>query len=496
MQDFLQQIYQVIAAYVPNLLGALAILILGWIAALIIAAISRGVMRRTSLGTKLAEGMSKEGEKPVPVERYFSKTIFYILMLFVLIAFFQALGLTIITEPLNNLLNQLFIYAPRFFGAALLLVAAWVLATVLRFVITKLLTSLKIDERLLDKTEEEKGIELTSTIANSVYWLIFLLFLPAVLNSLQMKGLLEPVQAMLDKILIFLPNIFTAGLILLIGWFLAKIIRKIVSNLLAAVGVNTLSDKVGLVTVLGKEKLSDLLGLIVYVLILIPVILIALDALMLEAITTPVSNMLTLILEALPLIFAAVLIISISYVIAKLVSKLVSSLLAGVGFDNFVVKLGVMKESKEEEHKASDVVGYIILVAILFIAIIEAFEVLGFTLVSELVTEFTVFAGNVILGLIIFGLGLFLSNIVSNKILTKETAQLKLMAMISRVAILFVAGAMALQQMGVGADIINIAFGLILGTIAIAVAVAFGVGGRDIAATHLQKWTKELEGKE
>ncbi|MCJ7773338.1 MAG: mechanosensitive ion channel, partial [Desulfobacterales bacterium] len=200
-------------------------------------------------------------------------------------------------------------------------------------------------------------------------------------------------------------------------------------------------------------------------------------------------------LEALPSIFAAFLIISVSYVIAKLVAKLVSSLLAGAGFDKFAVNLGVMKESKKDGSKASDIVGYITLLAILFAAGIEALDVLGFTLVSEIVAKFTVFAGNVLLGLVIFGLGLFLSNVVSNKILTKETAQLKLFSLISRVAILFIAGSIALEQMGVGEKIIILAFGLILGAIAISVAVAFGIGGRDIASKFLQKWTKDLEAK-
>lgn len=496
MGEFFKQILQTIGAYVPNLLGALAILIIGWIGALIISSISRNLISRTSLGKKLPNWLSTEEEKPIPVEHYISKAIFYLLMLFVLIAFFQALKLTLITEPLNNLLNEIFIYAPRFFGAALLLLVAWILATVLKFIVIRLLTTIKLDERFSGKIEEEKPIALSSTIANSVYWLIFLLFLPAVLNSLQMQGLLEPIRSMLDKILLFLPNIFTAGLILVIGWFLAKIIRKIVSSLLEALGVNTLSDKVGLEAFLGKAKLSDLLGLILYILILIPILLITLDALKLEAITTPVSNMLNLILKALPSIFAALLIISISYVIAKLVSKLVSSLLAGIGFDKFIGNLGVMKESKEDDHKASDIVGYLTLIAILFIAVIEAFGVLGFTQISEIVARFTVFSGNILLGLIIFGLGLFLSNIVSNKILTKQTAQLKLTSLITRVAILFIAGAMALQQMGIGSEIVTIAFGLILGAIAIAVAVAFGIGGRDIASKHLLEWSKKLETKE
>lgn len=488
MEEYLQPILGVISEYVPNLLAALAILVVGWIAAIIISAIARGIIRRTSMSKKLSEWITSEGEKPVAAERYFGKVVFYILMLFVVIAFFQALGLTVITEPLNNMLNELFVYAPRFLGAALLLVTAWILAKILKFVITKVLTAVKLDQRFADKSEKGKSVELTSIIANSVYWLIFLLFLPAILSSLQMVGLLGPVQAMLDEILQFLPNIFTAIVVLLMGWFVANIIRKVVSNLLAAIGINSLSDKVGLGTLMGKSKLSDLLGLIVYVLVFIPVLLIAMDALKLEAITLPVTNMLNVILESLPLIFAAFLIIAISYVVAKLVSKLIGNLLAGLKFDDLMEKLGIMDKKAKEANKASEAVGYIVLVAILAMAVIEAFQMLGFGLVSEIVTAFTVFAGNVVLGLIIFGLGLFLSNIVATKILTKETSQLKLMATIARVAILFIAGAMALQQMGVGAEIINMAFGLILGAIAIAVAIAFGIGGRDAAAKQIEKW--------
>lgn len=496
MQDFLQQIYQLIATYVPNLLGAVIILVVGWIAALIISAVVKGVIKRTSLGEKLSKLLSGDEESSIPIDKYVSKSVFYIIMLFVLIAFFQALGLTIITEPLNNLLNELFAFAPNFFGAAILVVTAWALATILRFLVTRVLTSLKLDERISDKSEEEeeKNVNLTSTVANAIYWLVFLLFLPAILSSLQMDGLLEPVQSMLDKILSFIPNLVTAGVILLIGFFVAKIIRNIVSNLLAAVGLNNLGDKIGLNSVLGKDsKLSDLIGMIVYVLILVPIIITSLEALGLEAVTVPISNMLSLMLETIPLIFTAAIIIIVSYVIGKLVAKLVSGLLAGMGFDKLIVNLGIMQETEEEGKRASDLVGTLIMVGIIFIAVIEAFEVLGFQLLSEIAAEFTLFAGNIIVGLIIFGLGLFLSNLIANKILTKETTQLKFLSLIARIAILFIVGSMALQHMGVGEEIINLAFGLILGAIAIAVAVAFGIGGRDIAASKLQQWIKKLE---
>jgi hypothetical protein len=48
--------------------------------------------------------------------------------------------------------------------------------------------------------------------------------------------------------------------------------------------------------------------------------------------------------------------------------------------------------------------------------------------------------------------------------------------------------AMALQQMGIAPNIVNLAFGLLLGAIAVAVAIAFGLGGRDVAANQLQNW--------
>jgi len=64
------------------------------------------------------------------------------------------------------------------------------------------------------------------------------------------------------------------------------------------------------------------------------------------------------------------------------------------------------------------------------------------------------------------------------------------LAQAARVAILVFVGAMALQQMGVATDIVVLAFGLVLGAIAVAVALAFGLGGRDVAAEQIRQWLK------
>ena len=496
MQNYLNQIMETISTYVPNLLAALAVLLLGWLVALIIAAVVKGLIQRTTAKTKLSkwvEGEEKSGK--TTLDRYISKGIFYLIMLFVLVAFFQTLGLTIITEPLNNLLNQVFVYTPQLIGAFALLLVAWIIAASLRLIITKALTAAKVDERLGTTMELKETSEwsLTKALANAAYWLVFLLFLPPVLTALAIEGPLGPVQSMLTKILDFLPNIFTAAVVLLLGWFVAKFIQSIVSNLFNAIGTDQFSERVGLKNVLGKQKLSGVLGMIVYVLVLIPIIISALEALSLEMITQPATNMLNMIMSALPALFAAALIIVVSYIIGKLVANLVSNLLANLGFDGLWIKLGLAKEEVIEKKSASDFIGYLVLVGIMFFAAIEALDMLNFNNVATIFTGFINFAGQVILGLIIFTIGLFLANLVSNKVKESKSQHANIFAMLTKVAILVLVGSMALQQMGFGEEIVLLAFGLFFGAVAIAAAIAFGIGGRDLAAKKLESWNSTFD---
>jgi hypothetical protein len=182
MQVVLDQITQLVGGYIPNLIAALAILVIGWLVALILSALVRGALRRTTLDNRLARWIvGEEAAEGIEVERQIARGVYYLIMLFVLIAFFQTLGLTIITEPLNRLLVQVFQYAPRLLGAGLLLLIAWIVASALRLVISRVLTAAKIDERLGGEAglEEEKRVPLAQTLGNAVYWLVFLLFLPA-----------------------------------------------------------------------------------------------------------------------------------------------------------------------------------------------------------------------------------------------------------------------------------------------------------------------------
>jgi len=138
------------------------------------------------------------------------------------------------------------------------------------------------------------------------------------------------------------------------------------------------------------------------------------------------------------------------------------------------------------------VAGSLTLAAIMLFAAIEAAGLLEFTQLQVLLTQFVELAGRILLGLAIFGVGLYVANLAARVIASSTVANARLLATIARVAILVLVGAMALRQMGLANEIINLAFGLTLGALAAAAAIAFGIGARDVAGRQVEEWTRAL----
>ena len=132
----------------------------------------------------------------------------------------------------------------------------------------------------------------------------------------------------------------------------------------------------------------------------------------------------------------------------------------------------------------------------MLLAIMETAQVLGFSLLADLSAKFTVFAAQILLGVIIFGLGVYFANWAHRAIVGGGMVNAALLATSARIAILVLSAAMALREMGIANDIINLAFGLLLGAVAVAVALAFGLGGREVAEQHLSQWSECLKNKE
>jgi hypothetical protein len=475
-----------------NLGQAVLILVVGWFAAFLVSHGIQLILSQTGLDNKIGKMVGPEGKGIPRLDQLVGKTIYYLVLVFVLIAFFAKLGMDMITEPLVRFLVQVTEYLPRLLAPAVLLIVAWIVASILKVVITKALEQFRFDQRFGEQIDldSRSKVNLTKTLADVVYWLVFLLFLPAILDALALKGLLEPIQGMVDKVLSFVPSIFAAGLIFLVGWFLARIVQKIVTGILMAAGADHLSERVGLDSVLGKMRLSGLIGLLVYILILIPVIISGLNALHLDAVTSPASDMLNTILSSIPGLFAAAFLLVIAYVVGKTVAGLISNFLTGVGFDKFIDKLGVAPEGSKAAKTPSEIVGYLVIVAIMIFGSIEALNLVNFHTLASLLSQFLVFFGNILLGLVIIGVGIYLANLVSKKVFSSGAHHANWLALASKVAITTLAVAMALPQMGLPAQMIQLTFGCILGAIAIACAISFGIGGRDAAKKAVDEWVK------
>jgi hypothetical protein len=486
MNEILEQIVAAVSQYAPRVLAALAVLVVGWLIALAISAGVRSVLRRTGLNDRLPRWLASSDTNDAAAG--LAKFTFYILMLFVLVATFQVLGLTMVTEPLNSLLNQLFAYAPQILGGAALLIVALLLATGVRSLLSRVLVGADVDGRLGRGagTALKDGHPIARSLAETAYWLILLLFLPAILGALGMRGLLAPVEGMIASLVGFLPNLLAATVIFAVGWFVARIVQRVVSGLLAAAGTDGLATKTGLDE---SVRISHLMGGVVYALILIPVAVAALNALQLDAVTAPASRMLEMILGALPQIFAAALILGLSHVVGKLVAGLVTNVLSGIGFDRLPAAMGIVPAAKVSSGP-SRWLGAAVHVAIMLFAVAEAAGQLNFTAVSDLSARFLVFVGQIGMGLIILVGGMLLANVAAGAVRGTGRPQSATLATVARIAVLVLTGAMALREMGFAEDIVNLTFGLLLGAVAVAAALAFGIGGRDTAAQQLSHWRK------
>lgn len=506
----LQGIGEQIVLYTPRLLGAAAILVIGWILAAVVATAIRKVLNRTNIDNRIASGIT--GREDVPqVEQLISGLVFWSIILLTAVAVLQALGLEVASRPLNNFVDQLVGFLPKLVGAAILLGVAWLIATVVKIVTVRGLQILRLDERLNQETQDAttgiSQLSLSETIGNALYWFIFLLFLVPVLDTLSLREALQPVKALITEILSILPNILAATLIGAVGWFIANIIRRVVTNLLHATGIDHLGSRFGISPNTGVQPLSNILGTLVYILILIPVAIAALNALKIEAISVPAIAMLQQILNTLPAIFTALAILIIGYFLGRFISDLVTSILTSLGFNNIFAVLGLPSPRQTAVYTEagapvstptrtpSEIVGIIAFVGIMLFATVAAVNILNIAALTALISGILIIFGRILAGLVVFGIGLFLANLAFSIIASSESSQARILGQVARIAIITLVSAMALRQIGVASDIVNLAFGLLLGAIAVAIALAFGLGGRDIAREQVREWLDSFKSK-
>ncbi|MGY0505040.1 mechanosensitive ion channel [Luteimonas sp. e5] len=523
-----------LGTYLPHLLGGLAILLIGWLVALALSAGTRRGLNALGLNRRLngaTAGTTNVEGRDFNYEKLAARLVFWFVLLLALLGMFSVFNVDGVYGPLSVLVATILEYLPRILLALALAALAWIVATVVRSLVNRALDATRLDEKLSEGAEMPP---VSASMGNVAYWLVLLLFLPAIVGVLRIEGLMGPLTEMTTTVVGMLPNIFVAVVIGVLGWVIAKVVRGLVVNLLSATGVDRFAA--------GSEgtrdlKLSQLGGTLAFIAVFVPALIAALDALHISAISAPLTHMLDIMVSSVPAILAATAILLLAWYIGRFVASLITRLLNSLGLDRLPERLGLghafaapapttpaalpgtttasdgpapsvvvaadpttspdLPAVSRATTSLSGFIGKLALFFIMLFATVEAADLLGFAGVRDLLATFIAFGADILLGLVIFVVGYWLANLAAEAIQRANPNNAVGLSRIARIGILGLVVAMGLRAMGIADDIVNLAFALVLGAVAVAVAIAFGVGGRHAAGRVTERWAQQyLERKD
>jgi hypothetical protein len=402
-------------------------------------------------------------------------------------------------------------WARPVFFAAVILIAAHFVAKAAKWAIAK-----GIDRVPFISRRDSAGpggakpmVDVGERLGEVGYWLVWLLGLIAALNQFGdlADPVVDPLQGMVNGFASALPRIVGAALVFFIGFALATVVRRMVEATVEAADLDQRLIDAGLMHTPRGPGLARLLGILVFTLIIIPVAIAALDVLDIEAISRPATDMLDTILSTIPRVIGATLIIFAFYLVGRWIMTLTEEGLKAIGFDAIIASIAnaePIRAGREQldltpgvetinlkSFPPSRMIGLSVLIGIVLFASVEAARLLQFGAMAVMLGSVLELATRVLFGLVIIALGVLLATILSNAVSKDDKASSEIMAVLVRWGVIALSTAVGLRFMGLANDIIVLAFGLMLGSVAVAVAIAFGVGGRDAAKRLLDRWTSK-----
>ena len=359
--------------------------------------------------------------------------------------------------------------------ALIVLLITWVLAKTAKWAFAKLVDNVSFLQR-----DTSSGTSVGESLGKIVSLLIWLFGLLIILRVLGLGGVDAPIQTLLNSIMEFIPNLLGAAIIFFIGLVVARIVRDLLVTALQTVDFDKWDNRGGVDTVTGNTQISKTLGTIVYVLIIIPIAILSLEALELQSVSDPASDMLRMILAAIPNIIGAAIILGIGYLISKFVVQIITEVLPGLGVDQSVAAMDILPTGTS----LTTILARVAQIAIMLFFAIAATRMLGFADLTIILDQILELGGRVIFGGVVIGVGFLIANLLARVI--NGAGESPMAAMIVRYAAIVLFTFMGLQFMGVGEEIVEMAFmALVIGGAA-AAALAFGWGGRNVAGKVLE----------
>src|SRR5258705_844685 len=392
---------------------------------------------------------------------------------------------------------QLMFWGPKVLIALLIIVATWIVARAVKWALQKAIDKSPALKKHVTGTPEETVGHQLGVIAKLIIWLVGIM---AALQYLGIGQILAPINQLNAEIFSYLDNILGAGVLFFIGLIVARIVRRLVETVLIATNVDGMMPRIVIGDAAGtvprpaervppgaapgapRASLARAVGVLVYALIIIPVAIAALQALGIEAISGPAIAMLDQIRSAIPHVFAAALWIGIAFIAARFLKAIIEAILPPTGFDQAILSTGVLPATA----RPSRIVANIAMIAIILAASIEAARQLGGDEVAAFLKQITITGSQVIFGSLIIVAGVFIARIISN-LTSSSTGEGNYAETLIHYGIVALFSFMGLSFMGLAPEIVTLAFGLILGAVAVAAALAFGLGGPRPPARIVQR---------
>jgi len=199
------------------------------------------------------------------------------------------------------------------------------------------------------------------------------------------------------------------------------------------------------------------------------------------------------IISLLPALVGALVILLLGWLVAKILKAALIKLLVAVRFEKFGERSGLSKflSRGDIKHSLADILGAVFFWIIFLFFIDLAVDVLELSLIEDLLNSIISFIPNLIAAVLIIIIGMFLSSffkgVVKVAASSYDLAHRELLAKIVQYLIIFFTLAIALEQLGVATQILVNSVLIIIGAIAFGLALAFGLGSKDVAGKIVNK---------
>src|SRR5215210_3658656 len=201
----------------------------------------------------------------------------------------------------------------------------------------------------------------------------------------------------------------------------------------------------------------------------------------------PLQDALGAFLSYIPQLIGAVVILILGYIIAKVLQAIVGRVLQAVGFDRWMERGGIKQffDRAETNQTPHSILGKLVFWFVFIVAITMATDALGIPQVSAVLAQLIAYIPNIIAAILILILAALLANFLAG--IVRGATGSDLLASIAQYAIIVYAVFAAVTQLGIAVELTAPTFLIVLGAVALAGAIAFGIGGREVARDILEK---------